>query len=102
MVLVQSPQYRSLRIEDLVHEARHGDGIQLDDHFFANYSQADFYLLRQLYTKPIFCSIQPFQARLVPTAGCNQLDEQCYSASKEAALRPQCLKASPAPHRRPR
>ncbi|WP_094555234.1 hypothetical protein [Synechococcus sp. 1G10] len=82
VVWVQSPQYRALRIEDLVHEARHGDGIQVDDHFFANYTLADFYLLRQLYTKPIFCSIQPFQARLVPRAGCNQLDVQCYTAQQ--------------------
>ena len=48
VVWVQSPQYRALRIADLVHEARHGDGIQVDDHFFAHYSQADFRLLRQL------------------------------------------------------
>jgi hypothetical protein len=79
---VQSPQYRALAIDDLVHEARHGDAIQVDDHFFANYSLADFYLLRRLYPKPIFCSIQPFQASLVPTAGCNQLDVQCYSAKQ--------------------
>ncbi len=80
VVWVQSPQYRALRIEDLVHEARHGDAIQVDDHFFANDSLEDFYLLRRLYPKPIFCSIQPFQASLVPTAGCNQLDVQRYSA----------------------
>ncbi len=66
VVWVQSPQYRRMRITDLVHEARHADGIQVDDHFFANYTLADFYQLRQLYTKPIFCSIQPFQAALVP------------------------------------
>ncbi|KAF0652284.1 hypothetical protein L107_15392 [Cyanobium sp. Copco_Reservoir_LC18] len=80
VVWVQSPQYRGLRIDELVAEARHGDGIQVDDHFFAHYSLEDFYLLRQLYPKPIFCSIQPFQASLVPAAGCNQLDVQCYSA----------------------
>ncbi|MCP9917748.1 hypothetical protein KBZ13_14820 [Cyanobium sp. ATX 6F1] len=80
VVWVQSPQYRSLTIPDLLHEARNGDGIQVDDHFFANYSLADFYRLRQLYTKPIFCSIQPFQAGLVPPGGCNQLDVQCYTA----------------------
>jgi hypothetical protein len=80
VVWVQSPQYRALAISDLVREARHGDGIQVDDHFFANYSLEDFYLLRRLYPKPIFCSIQPFQASLLPTAGCNQLDVQCYSA----------------------
>ncbi|MGB5136350.1 MAG: hypothetical protein WBN89_14380 [Prochlorococcaceae cyanobacterium] len=82
VVWVQSPQYRGLRIEELVHEARHGDGIQVDDHFFANYTLADFYLLRQLYTKPIFCSIQPFQVGLVPRAGCNQLDVQCYTGQQ--------------------
>jgi hypothetical protein len=80
VVWVQSPQYRALGIADLVQEARHGDAIQVDDHFFANYSLEDFYLLRRLYPKPIFCSIQPFQASLVPTAGCNQVDVQCYSA----------------------
>ncbi|WP_053068407.1 hypothetical protein [Synechococcus sp. GFB01] len=82
VVWVQSPQYRALRVEDLVHEARHGDAIQVDDHFFANYSLADFHRLRQIYTKPIFCSIQPFQAGLVPSAGCNQLDVQCYTAQQ--------------------
>jgi hypothetical protein len=82
VVWVQSPQYRRLRIHDLVHEARHGDGIQVDDHFFANYTLADFYRLRHLYTKPIFCSIQPFQAGLVPRVGCNQLDVQCYTTQQ--------------------
>jgi len=90
VVWVQSPQYRALRIADLVHEARHGDGIQVDDHFFAHYSQADFRLLRQLYTKPIFCSIQPFQASLVPRTGCNQLDVQCYAAQQF----PHCLQVA--------
>jgi len=90
VVWVQSPQYRALRIPDLVHEARHGDAIQVDDHFFANYTLADFYWLRQVYTKPIFCSIQPFQAGLVPSAGCNQLDVQCYTAQQF----PQCLKVA--------
>ncbi|MCX5932937.1 MAG: hypothetical protein NTW83_14255 [Cyanobacteria bacterium] len=80
VVWVQSPQYRSLSIPDLLHEARHGDGSQVDDHFFANYSRADFYRRRQLATKPIVCSIQPFQVRLVPPGGCNQLDVQCYTA----------------------
>lgn len=79
VVWVQSPQYRSMSIPDLVHEARHGDGIQVDDHFFANYSLADFYRLRLLYSKPIFCSIQPFQAALAPPNGCNQIDVQCYT-----------------------
>ncbi len=88
VVWVQSPQYRALGIADLVREARHGDAIQVDDHFFANYSLEDFYLLRRLYPKPIFCSIQPFQASLVPTAGCNQVDVQCYSAPQFQ----QCLK----------
>ncbi len=80
VVWVQSPQYRSMSIPDLVHEARHADGIQVDDHFFANYSLADFYRLRRSYAKPIFCSIQPFQAGLVPPGGCNQLDVQCYTS----------------------
>jgi hypothetical protein len=79
VVWVQSPQYRSMSVQDLVHEARHGDGIQVDDHFFANYSLMDFYRLRRLYAKPIFCSIQPFQAALLPAGGCNQLDVQCYT-----------------------
>lgn len=80
VVWVQTPQYRSMSISDLVHEARHADGIQVDDHFFANYSLADFYRLRRAYDKPIFCSIQPFQAGLVPPGGCNQLDVQCYTS----------------------
>jgi hypothetical protein len=88
VVWVQSPQYRRMRIADLVHEARHADGIQVDDHFFANYTQADFFHLRQIYTKPIFCSIQPFQSSLVPRTGCNQLDVQCYTAQQF----PSCLK----------
>lgn len=58
VVWIQSPQYRRMGIADLVHAARHGDGIQVDDHFFANYTLAAFYHLRQVYTKPIFCSIQ--------------------------------------------
>ena len=79
VVWVQSPHFRRMNVHDLVHEARHGDGIQVDDHFFANYSLATFYWLRQMYTKPIFCSIQPFQAGMVPRTGCNQLDVQCYT-----------------------
>ncbi len=79
VVWVQSPQYRSMSIQDLVHEARHGDGIQVDDHFFANYRLSEFYALRRIYSKPIFCSIQSFQARLIPRHGCNQLDVQCYT-----------------------
>jgi len=80
VVWVQSPQYRSMSVSELIHEARHGDGIQVDDHFFANYSSADFYNLRRNYDKPIFCSIQPFQAGLLPRAGCNRLDVQCYTS----------------------
>ncbi len=80
VVWVQSPQYRRMGVADLVHAARHGDGLQVDDHFFANYSPAAFYHLRQVYTKPIFCSIQPFQVGVVPRSGCNQLDVQCYTA----------------------
>ncbi|WP_259722247.1 hypothetical protein [Synechococcus sp. CS-1328] len=79
VVWVQSPQYRRMSIRDLVVEARHADGIQVDDHFFANYNQSDFYVLRRAYTNPIFCSIQPFQAGLAPHGGCNQLDVQCYT-----------------------
>jgi hypothetical protein len=82
VVWVQSPQYRAMTIADLVHEARHGDGLQVDDHFFANYSLSHFYRLRQIYKKPIFCSIQPFQAAKLPRSGCNQLDVQCYSAPR--------------------
>lgn len=78
IVWVQSPQYRSLSISELIHEARHGDGIQVDDHFFANYTLTDFHHLRYQYKQPIFCSIQPFQSASVPQTGCNQLDVQCY------------------------
>ena len=42
VVWVQSPQYRSLTVAGLIHEARHGDGIQVDDHFFAHYSGKQF------------------------------------------------------------
>jgi hypothetical protein len=90
VVWVQSPQYRALAVDDLIHEARHGDGIQVDDHFFANYSLEDFYRLRRMYPKPIFCSIQPFQASLVPAGGCNQLDVQCYTPQQFQ----QCLKVA--------
>lgn len=79
IVWVQTPQYRSLTLADLIHEARHGDGIQIDDHFFAHYSQEEFQSLDFLYKKPIFCSIQPFQAALVASGRCNQLDVQCYT-----------------------
>lgn len=81
VVWVQSPQYRSLTVPDLIYEARHGDGIQVDDHFFANYSQEDFRALRSQYNQAIFCSIQPFQSALVPETGCNQLDVQCYTSN---------------------
>jgi hypothetical protein len=80
IVWIQSPQYRSMTIPELIHEARHGDGIQVDDKFFAHYALKDFYALRRLYAKPIFCSIQPNQVALAPTGGCNQLDVQCYAA----------------------
>jgi hypothetical protein len=81
VVWIQSPQYRSLTVPELIHEARNGDGIQVDDHFFANYSLWEFQSLRFQYKKPIFCSIQPFQAALVPENGCNQLDVQCYTSN---------------------
>lgn len=79
IVWVQSPQYPSLSVRQLVHEARHGDGIQVDDHFFANYSYRHFQALDASYRKPIFCSIQPFQVAKVPRRGCTQLDVQCYT-----------------------
>ncbi|MGV2829474.1 hypothetical protein [Myxosarcina sp. GI1(2024)] len=79
VVWVQTPQYRSLNLTELIHEARHGDGIQIDDHFFAHYSQEEFQSLDLMYKKPIFCSIQPFQAALVTEGRCNQLDVQCYT-----------------------
>lgn len=82
VVWVQSPQYRSLTVQQLMYEARHGDGIQVDDHFFTHYSLSDFYALRSQYGKSIFCSIQPFQAGLVPPTGCNQLDVQCYTTNR--------------------
>jgi hypothetical protein len=78
---IQSPQYRSLSIQQIADEGRYTDGIQVDDHFFANYSRQDFYALRSHYKKPIFCSIQPFQTALIPSGGCNQLDVQCYTPS---------------------
>jgi hypothetical protein len=81
VVWIQSPEYRSLSIPQLIDEARHGDGLQIDDHFFANYSLADFFELRARYNKPIFCSIQPFQSALLPQNGCNQVDVQCYSSA---------------------
>jgi hypothetical protein len=76
---IQSPQYRSLSVQQLIEEGRHTDGIQVDDHFFSNYSASDFQTLRSQYDKSIFCSIQPFQASVVPRSGCNKLDVQCYS-----------------------
>jgi hypothetical protein len=77
---IQSPQLRSLSVPQMINEGRYTDGIQVDDHFFTNYSQNFFYSLRSQYRKPIFCSIQPFQAAKVPRSGCNKLDVQCYSA----------------------
>jgi hypothetical protein len=76
---VQSPQYRRLSMQQIAEEGRYADGIQVDDHFFSNYSRQDFRQLRSLYTKQIYCSIQPFQAALLPAAGCNQRDVQCYA-----------------------
>lgn len=77
---IQSPQFRALSVQQLVDEGKYTDGIQVDDHYFAHYSRQDFSALRSQYTKPIYCSIQPFQAAQVSTAGCNQVDVQCYSA----------------------
>ena len=79
VVWVQSPQLRAMSVKDLIHEARHADGIQVDDHYFAHYSHSDFYQLRRRYTKQIFCSIQPFQTKRLPKTGCNQVDVQCYT-----------------------
>ena len=81
VVWVQSPYYRSLSIPELVYEARNGDGIQVDDHFFSHYTLKEFYALRRLYTKPIYCSIQPSQVKQAPPGGCNQIDVQCYSSN---------------------
>lgn len=80
VVWIQSPQLRSLTVSQLVHEARHTDGLQVDDHYFTHYSHKDFFKLRQAYTKSIYCSIQPFQAKQLPSGGCNQVDVQCYTA----------------------
>jgi hypothetical protein len=77
---IQSPQFRALSVQQLVEEGKYTDGIQVDDHYFTHYSQRDFRALRSQYMKPIYCSIQPFQAGVVSTAGCNQVDVQCYSA----------------------
>jgi hypothetical protein len=82
VVWVQSPQYRSLTVAEIIHEGRHGDGIQVDDHFFAHYSVRDFQYLDLQYQKPIFCSIQPSQATKVSSGRCNQLDVQCYTTHK--------------------
>jgi hypothetical protein len=76
---IQSPQFRSLSVQQLAAEGQYTDGIQVDDHFFTHYSRSAFYALRSQYRKPIYCSIQPFQAALVPPSGCNQVDVQCYS-----------------------
>jgi hypothetical protein len=76
---IQSPQFRALSVQQLAEEGQYTDGIQVDDHFFTHYSRSAFYALRSQYRKPIYCSIQPFQAALVPPSGCNQVDVQCYS-----------------------
>ncbi len=76
---IQSPQLRALSVQQLVEEGQYTDGIQVDDHFFTHYSRSAFYALRSQYRKPIYCSIQPFQAASVPPTGCNQIDIQCYS-----------------------
>jgi hypothetical protein len=78
IVWVQSPQFRSLSVQQLIAEGQYADGIQVDDHYFAHYSRTAFYQLRSQYPKLIFCSIQPFQAALLPPTGCNQQDVQCY------------------------
>lgn len=79
IVWIQSPQLRAMTVEDMIQEATYADGLQVDDHFFANYSQQDFQTLRARYDKKIFCSIQPFQVNKIPVSGCDQLDVQCYT-----------------------
>lgn len=79
VVWIQSPQLRSLSVSQLINEAKHTDGLQVDDHYFKHYSSKDFAELRSAYDKPIYCSIQPFQARQVPAQGCYQVDVQCYT-----------------------
>lgn len=81
VVWIQSPQLRSLTVSQLVNEARHTDGLQVDDHYFKHYSRSDFNELRSAYTKPIYCSIQPFQTKQLPASGCNEIDVQCYTPS---------------------
>jgi hypothetical protein len=79
IVWIQSPQYRSLSVAEMIQEAQYADGIQVDDHFFTHYTAQDFQALRAQYDQPILCSIQPFQVKQIPTAGCDQLDVQCYT-----------------------
>lgn len=88
IVWIQSPQLRSMSMEDIIEEAEYADGIQVDDHFFTHYSQQDFQLLRAQYDKEILCSIQPFQVDKIPAYGCDQLDVQCYTPTSFQ----QCLK----------
>jgi hypothetical protein len=79
IVWIQSPQLRSMTVDDLIAEAEHADGIQVDDHYFTHYSQQDFQALRAQYDHKILCSIQPFQVNQIPSSGCDQLDVQCYT-----------------------
>lgn len=79
IVWIQSPQLRSMKVEDLIQEASYADGLQVDDHFFTHYSPQDFQALRAQYDKKILCSIQPFQVSQIPVYGCDQLDLQCYA-----------------------
>ena len=81
VVWIQSPQLRSLTVSQLINEAKHTDGLQVDDHYFKHYSSKDFAELRSAYSKPIYCSIQPFQSKQLPKRGCNQVDVQCYTPS---------------------
>lgn len=81
VVWIQSPQLRSLTVSQLINEAKHTDGLQVDDHYFKHYSSKDFAELRSAYDKPIYCSIQPFQSKQLPKRGCNQVDVQCYTPS---------------------
>jgi hypothetical protein len=42
VIWIQSPQYRSLTVLEMIRAARYGDGIQVDDHFFSHYSPREF------------------------------------------------------------
>ncbi|WP_228015178.1 hypothetical protein [Synechocystis salina] len=66
---VQSPQLRALTIGQIIEEARHTDGLQVDDHFFANYSARDFEYLAHQYKKFIFAVFNHFKKPRCPAMG---------------------------------